>query len=196
MFTGLIESMGTLTAVESRGEGRAIAFAKDDIPDIASGDSLCVSGVCLTAEESDSGLMFAISPETLLRTRFREIEPGNQLNLERSLPANGRLGGHFVTGHVDGVGHLDDLVPQGDFVLATFSIPKSLAPFLVDKGSICVEGVSLTLVTPSGGQFSCALVPETLERTTLGLMKPGSSINVEVDILAKHVHAFLEHRQA
>lgn len=195
MFTGIVESMGTLATVETVGEGGVIAFEEGSLPgDLLPGDSLAVSGVCLTAEMVDGGLIFSLSPETLARTNMGTLEPGDRLNLERSLPADGRLGGHFVTGHVDGVGALESLVEQGDFVLATFSVPKTLVPFLVDKGSICVDGVSLTLVDPADDRFSTALVPETLKRTTLGLLTTGDSVHIEADILAKHVHSFLKSR--
>ena len=185
--------MGTLATVETVGEGGVIAFEEGSLPDgLNPGDSLAVSGVCLTVEMGDGGMVFSLSPETLSRTNFGDLEPGDRLNLERSLPVDGRLGGHFVTGHVDGVGALEALEEQGDFVLATFSVPKALVSYLVDKGSICVEGVSLTLVDPAEGEFSTALIPETLKRTTLGFLTPGDQVHIEVDILAKHVHSFLK----
>ncbi len=158
------------------------------------GESVCINGCCLTAvafEGSGENWAFQAGSETLSKTNLGLIRPGDVVNLERALPVDGRFGGHFVQGHVDGVGHVDRTDRDGEWVTMWFRAPEPIIEQLVPKGSVAVDGVSLTVVNVERGRFSVALVPHTLEVTTLGIRKPGDSVNVETDILGKYVHKFL-----
>lgn len=190
MFTGIVEERGrvkgcsppvlTLHARITLDEGRV-------------GDSIAVNGACLTIT-SLQGDCFSVgvSPETLRRTNLGGLKPGDFVNLERALAYGGRLGGHLVQGHVDGTGRVVSIKPEGESFLYSFEIPTSLGRYIVEKGFVAVDGVSLTVVErwPSG--FSVTVIPYTHEQTTLGLHKPGSLVNLEIDILAKYVERMLE----
>jgi len=154
-----------------------------------------VNGACLTVV-GRRGARFAVdvSPETLRRTTLGALEPGARVNLERALRVGDRLGGHFVQGHVDGVGRLRTIRPDADWHLYEFEAPAGLAPYLVEKGSIAVEGVSLTVFACNRSRFTVALIPHTLKVTTLGDRQPGDSVNLEADVLMKHVASLLRHR--
>jgi riboflavin synthase len=189
VFTGLVEGIGTVRASRADSGGRILdvdlAALADDV---ALGDSICVSGVCLSvAALAGSVARFALSPETLDRTGLALLGPGSRVNLERSLRVGDRLGGHFLTGHVDGVGRLTEIRREGAFATYRFEAPSALRPLLVEKGSVGVDGVSLTVARLRPDGFEAALIPETLARTTLGDALAGHPVHLEADLLAKHL---------
>lgn len=193
MFTGLIERMGILERRESRGEGATLTIRAADWPEpLRLGDSVAVEGVCLTVTRLwDQGFTCDALQETLTRTTLGEARPGAPLNLERALRADGRLGGHFVTGHVDGMGRLAKIDRAGpDWVLA-IEAPSDLADGLVFKGSVAVNGVSLTVAQNDKTRFFVHLIPHTWAQTTLHHLKSGDRVNLETDLLGKYVKAFL-----
>lgn len=199
MFTGLVEGLGTITAVISEVAGIRLALQPPaHMTDTAStdrcqlGDSVAINGCCLTViEMADNVWSFQAGTETLSKTNLGSLDFGDVVNLERSLPVNGRLGGHFVQGHVDGQGTVAAIETEGDWVTMRFHVPESLAKLMVPKGSVAVDGVSLTLVDVTTNQFSIALIPHTLEATTLGRRKVGDAVNIETDILGKYVQKLL-----
>lgn len=199
MFTGLVEGQGVVAKMipETPGIRLAIIPPAQMSADCAVGDSIAINGCCLTvvrANSSDDGSPlweFQAGPETLEKTNVGLLHPGVRVNLERSLPVQGRVGGHFVQGHVDGVGSVQSVIPTGEWVTIELAIPAALARQMVPKGSVAVDGVSLTLVTVERERFSVALIPHTLEVTTLGLRQPGDTVNIETDILAKYVQKLM-----
>jgi riboflavin synthase len=193
MFTGLIETLGTIERVETEGTGRRLVVTAPELtPQMSVGDSMAVNGACLTvAERSGDWLHFQAGPETLAKTNLGELKPGDEINLERPLALSDRLDGHFVQGHVDGTGQITERVRQGDWELVWFSCSPELIAQMVSKGSVAVDGISLTLVDVDAGRFSVALIPHTLTHTTLGRKKFGDSVNIETDLLAKYVHKYL-----
>ena len=195
MFTGLVEGLGRVTAVtpDSPGVRLALSPPAEMRGGARIGDSIAINGCCLTIVAIDeSGWEFQAGPETLSRTNLGRVRPGSPLNLERARPANGRLGGHFVQGHIDGTGQVEQVLTGGDWVTMWFAVPTELTAQMVSKGSIAVDGVSLTLVDVERERFSLALIPHTLEVTTLGQLKPGDVVNIEIDILAKYVRRLLQ----
>jgi riboflavin synthase len=193
MFTGLIEALGTVRRVDLDGAGKTLTVAEQSLAgDLALGDSVAVNGACLTVVSRDAETFrFQAGPETLLRTNLGELVVGDRVNLERSLRLADRLGGHIVQGHVDGVGRVAERHPQGEWELVWFTCPEHLAAQMVPKGSVTVDGISLTLVDVGVDRFSLALIPHTLERTTLGFKRPGAAVNLETDILGKYVWKYL-----
>ncbi|MDA0589334.1 MAG: riboflavin synthase [Planctomycetota bacterium] len=199
MFTGLIEGQGRVSAILP--EGEAIRLEIDAGESIAAGlsigDSVSINGCCLTVVElAEPVVAFQAGTETLSRTNLGRLQPGDPVNLERSLPVDGRLGGHFVQGHVDGVGKVASIDRDGDWITMWFEIPVALAKFLVPKGSVAVDGISLTVVNVEQTRFSVALIPHTLEVTTLGVRDVGDPVNIETDILGKYVERLLPFRSA
>lgn len=197
MFTGIIETTGRLARRAARGGGARLTIATPrPLPRLALGESVAVNGACLTVT-GRNGRRFTldVSPETLRRTTLGALAAGSRVNLERSLRLGDRLGGHVVQGHVDGVGRLESITPEGDWVLYRFRAPATIAPFLVEKGSIAVDGVSLTVFACRGGAFSTALIPHTLAETTLGERRPGDRVNLEADVLLKHIATMLRTRR-
>ncbi len=191
MFTGLIEQVGTIESLERRDDGLSIRIQCALHP-YELGESIAVNGTCLTVKSfSESHFDADASLETLDKTNLGDMQVGGRVHLERALELGDRLGGHLVTGHIDGVGTLVDKAPAGDYVRASFDVPKPLAPFLAPKGSIAVSGVSLTVNTVTGRHFDVMLVPYTLDETTFGEMVPGTRVNLEVDILAKYVASLM-----
>jgi len=191
MFTGLIEQVGTIQSLERRDDGLSIRIQCALHP-YELGESIAVNGTCLTVKSfSESHFDADASLETLDKTNLGDMQVGGRVHLERALELGDRLGGHLVTGHIDGVGTLVDKAPAGDYVRASFDVPKPLAPFLAPKGSIAVSGVSLTVNTVTGRRFDVMLVPYTLDETTFGEMLPGTRVNLEVDILAKYVASLM-----
>lgn len=190
MFTGLIEEIGVI----SRRSGPDLAvMAKTVMADLKTGDSVAVDGVCLTVTAlTERGFVVETSPETLARTTLGRMKVGDAVNLERAMMAGGRFGGHFVLGHVDGVGRVAAVRDQGKFSLWRFQAPPEVAPYLAPKGSIAVNGISLTIVNPKADEFDVAIIPETLNRTTLGNKRPGDAINLEADIISKHVYHYMK----
>jgi riboflavin synthase len=191
MFTGLIEQVGTIDRLERRDDGLSIRIACA-LRAYELGESIAVNGTCLTVKSFSEGYFEAdASPETLGMTNLGDLNEGDRVHLERALALGDRLGGHLVTGHVDGVGQLCARAPEGDYVRASFEVPKRLAPFLAPKGSVTVNGVSLTVNTVAGTRFDVMLVPYTLDETTFGEMANGTRVNLEVDILAKYVASLM-----
>jgi riboflavin synthase len=189
MFTGLIETLGTVQRAESEGAGRRLVVLGPDLaPEMSVGDSLAVNGACLTVVENlGDQLHFQAGPETLAKTNLGELKPGDAVNLERPLAVSDRLDGHFVQGHVDGLGRIVQRIKEGEWELVWFSCSTELADQMVKKGSVAVDGISLTLVDVQADRFSVALIPHTLEHTTLGRKGIGASVNIETDLLAKYV---------
>jgi len=191
MFTGLVEQIGTIDHLERRDDGLSLRIACALHP-YELGESIAVDGACLTVKAFEEGLFEAdASLETLDKTNLGDREEGDRVHLERALSLGDRLGGHLVTGHIDGVGKLVEKAPSGDYVRAAFESPTWLAPFFAPKGSITVNGVSLTVNTVAGTRFDVMLVPYTLEETTFGEMSNGTRVNLEVDILAKYVASLM-----
>ncbi len=197
MFTGLVEGMGRIAALTPEGPGLRLdvvppteMLAADDRCRL--GESVAINGCCLTLVAYDNDVWsFQAGTETLSKTNLGHLRIGDPVNLERALPANGRLGGHFVQGHVDGVGTVAAINRDGDWITMTFGLPEALAAQLVPKGSITVDGVSLTVVTVTASTFSIALIPHTLAVTTLGVRQVGDVVNLETDILGKYVRQFM-----
>jgi riboflavin synthase len=198
VFTGIIEATAVVESVEARGGGtRLVLETARPLPDLRLGESIAVDGACLTVV-ARRGRRFTtdVSPETVRRSTLGRLSPGDHVNLERALRVGDRLGGHVVQGHVDGVGTLDAITPDAKWALYRFRAPAVLVPYLVEKGSIAIDGVSLTLFACRGPRFSVALIPHTLAVTTLGLRRPGDRVNVEADILLKQIAAMLRSRRA
>jgi riboflavin synthase len=189
MFTGLVESLGTVRRIDRAGSGsRLIIEAPLVAAGVHAGDSVAINGACLTVVEHDQEtLLFEAGPETLLRTNLGELKPRDRVNLERALRVGDRLGGHLVQGHIDGTGQIVDCQREGEWQVVWFQCPAALAEQMVPKGSVTVDGVSLTLVEVTANRFSVALIPHTLNNTVLGLKTPGATVNLETDILAKYV---------
>jgi riboflavin synthase len=190
MFTGLIEEVG----VVSRRSGADVAILAQTVLDsMKVGDSIAVNGVCLTAVAIDAnGFVVQTSPETLDRSTLASLRVGDAVNLERAMALGDRLGGHFVLGHVDGMGRVKSATNQGEFSFWKFQAPSDVAKYLVPKGSVSIDGISLTVVDPSGDTFGVAIIPATLASTTLGSKRPGDMVNLEADMFAKHIYHYLK----
>jgi riboflavin synthase len=188
MFTGLVADLGTVTAVEGTPDGVRLAVRTALAPELSEGDSVAVNGVCLTATAIADGHFSAdVMHETLRRSSLAEVGEGTAVNLELPLRAHDRLGGHVVQGHVDGVGAVREVTEDGFARVVDIAAPPDLLRYVVEKGSIAVDGISLTVATVTDDAFSVSLIPETLARTNLGAAAPGQPVNLEVDVLAKYV---------
>jgi riboflavin synthase len=186
LFTGLVQDLGEITAVDASGDGVRLAIATT--LELADGDSIAVNGVCLTATAVGDGHFAAdVMNETLRRSSLAEVNPGSRVNLELPLRAADRLGGHFVQGHVDGVGGVWDVRDDGFARVVTIGAPPEIMRYVIEKGSIAVDGVSLTISGLGEDWFQVSLIPETLERTILGEATTGTPVNLEVDVLAKYI---------
>ncbi len=195
MFTGIVERAAPVTAVEEIPGGLRLTLDLGPCAEgLQHGDSVCVAGACLTAIQLDGTRAgFDLSMETLDKTRFREAVEGVALNIERSLRVGDRLGGHFVSGHVDGLGEVLAVEDQEEFSVHTYRAPAAILPYLVPKGSVTIEGVSLTVAElRQDGEFTVALIPETLDRTTLGGLQEGARVHMEGDLLGKYVQRCVE----
>ena len=191
MFTGLIEQVGTIAGLERRDDGLSVRIECALHP-YTLGESIAVNGTCLTVKScSETHFDADASSETLDKTNLGDLPEGDRVHLERAMALGDRLGGHLITGHVDGVGTMLGQEPEGEYVRVTFEAPKRLAPFLAPKGSVAVNGVSLTINGVDGPRFDVMLVPYTLDHTTFGQMQPGQPVNLEVDILAKYVASLM-----
>ncbi|MBV8774683.1 MAG: riboflavin synthase [Deltaproteobacteria bacterium] len=193
MFTGIIEDLGTVDRIKHSSDG-AVISVRTALPmaKIAIGESIAVSGCCLTVVRKARGVLaMDISAETLRRTILGDIKPGDRVNLERCLTVNKLLGGHLVSGHVDGIGRIVSITPEGDSRLYTFEVGPDQSRYLVEKGSVALDGVSLTVFGIRGPRFKVALIPHTLKMTTLGYKDVGSTLNVESDMLVKYVEQIL-----
>ena len=188
MFTGLIESLGTVAQVERSGDGLQVTVTADIASALTPGESLAVNGVCLTViASSRPGIRADVSPETERVTTLGSLAPGSLVNLERAMRADARLGGHFVQGHVDATGRLEAIERQGDAYRVTVSFPPELGRYMVPKGSIAVDGISLTIASLASDRFEVQIIPHTWERTNLHAAAPGQTVNLECDILGKYV---------
>lgn len=189
MFAGLVEELGTVVSVSDHGPGKRIVIDAGSLADDAEiGASIANNGCCLTVVDIDgSKLAFDVGPESLKRTNLGLFTIGSRVNLERSLKIGDRLGGHFVTGHVDAVGHVDQRIDDAEWSTFWFRIPAELSKQMASKGSVAIDGVSLTLVDVEPERFSVALIPHTLKVTTLGALGEGDPVNLETDLLAKYV---------
>jgi len=196
MFTGLVEALGSVVAVIPEPPGvRLVVDAGTLARGATLGESICTSGCCLSVVRIDGErLEFQLGPETLSRTTLGGLAPGSQVNLERSLRATDRLGGHIVTGHVDGLGSLSARVEEGDWVTSRFAAPPALLGQMAGKGSVAIDGVSLTVVDVDAETFGVMLIPHTLEHTTLGRLAVGDRVNLETDLVFKYVARWLEAR--
>ena len=193
MFTGIVEELGTVEAVEEQEDALRLSIRAGTVLEgTGLGDSISVNGCCLTVAATADGVWTAdVMQETLDKTSLRGVQPGDRVNLERAVTADKRLGGHIVQGHVDGVGEIRRREPSEHWEVVEISLPDGLGRYLVDKGSITVDGVSLTVVEAGDDSFTVSLIPETLARTTLGFRQAGDRVNLEADVLAKHVEKLL-----
>lgn len=190
MFTGIVEDLGEVAAVEHQGDSARIHIRSAVVTsDACPGDSICVNGVCLTVTGllPPGGFTADVMGETLARSSLKGIAPGTRVNLERSVRLADRLGGHLVQGHVDGTATVVTRTPHEHWEIVRLSLPADLGRYVVHKGSIAVDGISLTVSALADGYFEVSLIPETLKRTTLGLKQPGDEVNLEVDVIAKYV---------
>ena len=193
MFTGIIEETGTVRSITSRSAGTAICIhAEKVLEGTAVGDSIAVNGVCLTVTSLSDGAFTAdVMPETVRLTSLARLYPGAKVNLERAMRPTGRLGGHIVSGHVDGCGRVDAIVPDGIAQRVTISLDTPLLKYIARKGSVTLDGVSLTVVAADDRTFAVSLIPQTRSATTLGELRTGSIVNVEVDLLARYTERLL-----
>ncbi|HMH92463.1 MAG TPA: riboflavin synthase [Streptosporangiaceae bacterium] len=206
MFTGIVEELGQVVTLERAAEPARLTVAGPEVTaDARRGDSIAINGVCLTVTALSDGQFSAdVMGETLSRSSLGALAPGTPVNLERSVRPDGRLGGHLVQGHVDGTGTIVSRAPAGGSAVVRISVPGELSRYVVEKGSVAVDGVSLTVSALSppasprqapGAWFEVSLIPETLQRTTLGTKQPGDVVNLEVDMIAKYVERLLAGRQ-
>jgi len=195
MFTGLIADQGEVLAVEQDGEGANLTIATRLAGELGHGDSVAVNGVCLTATAlTPASFTAEAMHETLSRSGLGALRPGDPVNLELPLRAADRLGGHFVQGHVDGMGTVRSVRPDGFARVLEIEPAAGLERYLVEKGSVAIDGVSLTVSNVGAHRFAVSLIPETLSRTSLGSLREGSRVNIEVDVLAKHIERLMEAR--
>jgi riboflavin synthase len=188
MFTGIVESVGTLAECMATAEGFRIRIATSLAAELTPGDSLAVNGVCLTVTETDANSVRAdIGAETARITTLGALSSGDAVNLERSLRADGRLGGHLVQGHVDAIGVVKAIRPQDETQWLTISYPSELAAFFIRKGSVAVDGVSLTVADLNDSEFDVQIIPHTWAATAMRMVKPGSHVNLECDMIGKYV---------
>jgi riboflavin synthase len=194
MFTGIIEGLGSISGIRPSGAGKRIAVDADFLLDQTKiGDSISVSGACLTAVAVEGRRFQAdISPETLERTTFKQARNGERVNLERALILSDRIDGHLVSGHVDGIGSIRSKKQVGNAILVTIEIPPWMSRYIIAKGSISVDGISLTVNTCSPGGFDVSIIPHTAKLTTIGLKQSGEAVNIETDMIGKYVEKFIE----
>jgi len=192
MFTGIVEGTGEVRTVEESADGRRLRI-DTSMEGFTRGQSISISGACLTVEEYDGGSFGVfLASETVDRTYLGELDPGDRVNVERALPADGRLDGHFVQGHVDGTAQITTIRQVDEDWRFGFSLPPGLAPYIVEKGSISVDGISLTVAALAGDEFEVAIIPETYDTTTLSTKSVGDPVHLEVDVVAKYVESLVE----
>ena len=194
MFSGIIETTGTIIQIDAIAEGVQLTLSSSlPVAEISLGESICVNGTCLTVTVvGQQTLSFDVSAESLRRTNLGDLKVGDTVNLERSLRLEDRLSGHLVFGHVDGVGRIAAIQPEGDSFLYTFEIPQELSRYLVEKGSVAVDGISLTVFHCQPTAFSVAIIPHTHQVTTLHQRKPGDRVNIETDMQGKYIENFVK----
>jgi riboflavin synthase len=198
MFTGLIEELGRVSAVDKQSAGVRLQISAHNVTsDLAEGDSVAVNGVCLTAlDVTPTSFAADVSPETVHRTTIGSFDVGTPINLERSVTPTTHLGGHYVQGHVDGRGTFLSTAEEGEFRTVRIGFPPELAKYLVYKGSVAVDGISLTIAALGDDHFEIAVIPKTWELTNFSNLKPGDGVNIEVDIIAKYVERMLQFRES
>ncbi len=194
MFTGIIEEIGSIISSNlTGGSGELRIEASLTLQGCKLGDSIAVNGVCLTATRiAGRELTFDVSAETLRRSNLGTLKRGDQVNLERAMAADGRFGGHMVSGHIDGTGTLKTRRQEGNAIIFSFSVPPAIAHYLIEKGSIAIDGISLTITTLTGDSFSVAVIPHSLKQTTLGSKRTGEVVNLENDLVAKYIEKLLQ----
>lgn len=196
MFTGIIESLGTVRQIDGTSDGRRLLVEAEVAPELKAGDSIAINGVCLTVtDQVDSTFRLDVVAETLRRTNLGTLLAGDRVNLERPVRADGRLDGHVVQGHVDTFGAVSKTTPEGMGRRMTIDVSPRFRRYLVEKGSIAVDGVALTIASLTANGFEAALIPFTLQVTTLGLRQAGQQVNLEFDVLAKYVERLLQARE-
>lgn len=197
MFTGLIEDVGEIAGLAlAKGAARLTVKTKLPLRSMPLGASVAVNGACLTVvKKGQNAFSVDVSPETLRRTNLEKLVTGSLVNLEQPMRLQDRLGGHLVTGHVDGVGSISAIEKEGEFTVFTFRAPAGLASLLVSKGSVAVDGISLTVNGCARDRFSVAIIPFTLQHTNLRVRRVGDKVNLETDLIGKYVHSFLEKRR-
>jgi riboflavin synthase len=194
MFTGIIQAVGTVAAMQERGGDMRLRIHTGKLPldDVAIGDSICTSGVCLTVVElPGDGYWADVSVETLNFTTLGELKTGSSVNLEKSLTPQSRLGGHIVSGHVDGVGEVVSMIEDARSIRVVLRAPDQLARYIAHKGSICVDGTSLTVNAVSGAQFDLNIIPQTMAETVFGQYRSGTRVNLEVDVIARYLERLI-----
>jgi riboflavin synthase len=194
MFTGIIEAIGRVTAVQRRGDLLQLTVAPQAaLTGLKVGDSICVSGACLTVTGlNKDGFQADCSSETRERTTLGMLKPQDEVNLEQALKMSDRLGGHLVTGHVDGTGYVTEVTKGGGSLVMTIRVPHELASYIVEKGSVAVDGVSLTTSRIAGDEFQVVIIPHTAQNTTLGRKRAGDRVNIEVDLIGKYIKRFMQ----
>jgi riboflavin synthase len=194
MFTGIIEAIGKVTAVQRRGDLLLLTIAPvAALTEMVVGDSICVNGACLTVTAlSRGGFQADCSPETQERTTLGMLKPHAEVNLERALKMSDRLGGHLLTGHVDGTGYVSEVTKGAGSLAITIRVRHELVPYIVEKGSVAVDGVSLTTSRIAGDEFQVVVIPYTAQNTTLGRRRAGDRVNIEVDLIGKYVKRFMQ----
>jgi riboflavin synthase len=196
MFTGLVETLGTVTSLKNTGNGIRLSVLPLTDYKLQLGASISVNGVCLTVTQHNANLSFDVSPETMRSTNLGALKVSDKVNLERALQLSDRLGGHIVTGHVDGVGTIGNKRKVGEYTFYTFASPAEILKYIVKKGSVAVDGISLTVVELDSRSFSVAIIPHTLSATNIGDKIIGDTVNIEVDIIGKYVEKFLSRKDA
>jgi len=193
MFTGIIEDLALVRALDKKAQGATLEVeSKKCSPDAKIGDSISVNGACLTITKIiGNQLFFDVSNETICRSSLKELKANDMVNLERALRADGRLGGHFVTGHIDTTAKISAKSKKGDFIEIRIEIPKPFVPFFIEKGSVAVDGISLTVNSVDENFFNVAIIPQTISHTTLKVKQEGDSVNIETDIFAKYIHKYI-----
>ncbi len=194
MFTGIVEDTAKVSRIEHRGQEKSLILElPPHLTEVQLGDSININGVCLTVvQKNEQRIEVDLSSETLQKTALRELREGDQVNLERALRLTDRLGGHIVTGHVDGIGEIVEKRKEGDFLQLRIRVPESVSRYVVQKGSIAIDGISLTVNEYQEGEIRMTLIPYTIEKTTLRQKRVGDRVNIEGDILGKYVEKFLD----
>jgi riboflavin synthase len=196
VFTGIVTGMGTVRSFDAGVLMLDVPPGYDEGDPFSIGESIAVNGCCLTVVAHGDGLRFDLSPETIARTSFGSLGPGSVVNLERPMRLGDRFGGHIVQGHVDAVGEIVAIQEVDNSWNFTFRVPDTYERYLIDKGSVAIDGISLTIVSPRGREFDVAIIPHTMDVTNLGRTKPGDLVNLEFDALAKHVEQLLQWRES